>query len=108
MKKSINKSVGINSSSRRGGVPKAAVRPSSRRRDRRAAEAAARACRCRSPETHTHTHSAGMITKDFTLPAEEDLTVQEINISTPSLRAAAFHVGKTCEAQNNVRAAGAP
>ncbi|XP_037774335.1 uncharacterized protein LOC119570807 [Penaeus monodon] len=35
-----------------------------------------------------------MITKDFTLPTEEDLTVQEINISTPALRAAAFHVGK--------------
>ncbi|XP_063589238.1 NADH dehydrogenase [ubiquinone] 1 alpha subcomplex subunit 8-like [Penaeus indicus] len=42
-----------------------------------------------------------MITKDFTLPTEEELTVQEINISTPALRAAAFHVGKQCEKQNN-------
>lgn len=43
-----------------------------------------------------------MLTKDFQLPSEEELTVQEINISTPSLRAAAFHIGNTCEAQNNV------
>lgn len=42
-----------------------------------------------------------MFTKDFPLPTEEELTVQEINLSTPSLRAAAFHLGKTCEAQNN-------
>lgn len=49
-----------------------------------------------------------MITKDFSLPTEEELTVQEINISTPALRAAAFHVGKQCEKQNNVRGMGTP
>ena len=43
-----------------------------------------------------------MITKDFYLPTEEELTVQEVNINTSSLRAVAFHLGKTCEAENNV------
>ncbi|XP_066972513.1 NADH dehydrogenase [ubiquinone] 1 alpha subcomplex subunit 8 [Macrobrachium rosenbergii] len=42
-----------------------------------------------------------MYTKDFELPAEEELTVQEINISTPYLKAGAFHLGKHCEEQNN-------
>ncbi|KAK7087084.1 ndufa8, NADH-ubiquinone oxidoreductase complex I 19kd subunit [Halocaridina rubra] len=42
-----------------------------------------------------------MITKDITLPSYEELTVQEVNISTPYLRAGAFHLGKMCENQNN-------
>lgn len=49
----------------------------------------------------TTSSTATMFTKDFPLPTEEELTVQEINVSTPSLRAAAFHLGKTCEEQNN-------
>lgn len=58
------------------------------------------------PFSRVRKTSSKMITKDFTLPTEEDLTVQEINISTPALRAAAFHVGKECEKQNNVRRMG--
>ncbi|XP_069954150.1 NADH dehydrogenase [ubiquinone] 1 alpha subcomplex subunit 8 [Cherax quadricarinatus] len=42
-----------------------------------------------------------MFTKDFFLPTEEELTVQEVNVSQPALRAAAFHMGKTCETPNN-------
>jgi len=40
-------------------------------------------------------------TEDIYLPTYEDLTVQEVNISTPYLKAAAFHLGKECEAINN-------
>ena len=36
------------------------------------------------------------------LPTEEELSVQEINISTSGLRAASFHMGKACETVNNV------
>merc|ERR1712002_58025 len=46
-------------------------------------------------------HRFTMITKDIILPSEEELTVQEISISTPALRAAAFHLGKNCENPNN-------
>merc|ERR1712168_18787 len=42
-----------------------------------------------------------MITKDTELPSIEELTVPEINISHVFLRAAAFHMGKECEKQNN-------
>ena len=44
-----------------------------------------------------------MATKDFTLPTEAELTVEEINLSTPSFRAAAFHLGKFCETPSKVR-----
>ena len=44
-----------------------------------------------------------VVTKQVTLPTEEELSVQEINVSTPGLRAAAFHMGKACENVNNVR-----
>lgn len=42
-----------------------------------------------------------VVTKDTFLPTEEELTVPEINLSGPALRAGAFHLGKYCEAQNN-------
>lgn len=44
-----------------------------------------------------------MATADIELPSEEELTVQEVNLSGVVLRAAAFHLGKYCENQNNVR-----
>lgn len=43
-----------------------------------------------------------VVTKDVILPSEEELTVQEVQVSTPGLRAAAFHMGKACENVNNV------
>lgn len=43
-----------------------------------------------------------VFTKEVTLPSEEELTVQEVEISTPGLRAASFHMGKACENVNNV------
>lgn len=43
------------------------------------------------------------ITDDVWLPSEEELTVQEIPLSGPALRAGAFHLGKACEFDNNVR-----
>ncbi|XP_076037795.1 NADH dehydrogenase [ubiquinone] 1 alpha subcomplex subunit 8-like [Oratosquilla oratoria] len=42
-----------------------------------------------------------MFTKDFELPSDEELTTEELNISTPALRAGAFHMGKECEAERN-------
>ena len=42
-----------------------------------------------------------MLTKDIWLPTEEELTVQEVPLGTPSLRAGAMHLGKACEVQNN-------
>ncbi|KAK4297798.1 hypothetical protein Pmani_029802 [Petrolisthes manimaculis] len=42
-----------------------------------------------------------MFTKDFELPTEEELTVQEVNVTTSSLRAGAFHLGKSCEKENH-------
>jgi hypothetical protein len=44
-----------------------------------------------------------VVTADVYLPPEEELTVQEVNLSGPALRAGAFHYGKYCEFQNNVR-----
>lgn len=43
-----------------------------------------------------------VVTLKTTLPSEEDLNVQEVNLSSPVLRAGAFHLGKYCEQQNNV------
>lgn len=43
-----------------------------------------------------------VVTTNLNLPTEEELTVQEIEVSTPGLRAAAFHMGKACEEVNNV------
>jgi len=42
-----------------------------------------------------------MLTKDKDLPSYEELEVQEIELSTPFLRAGSFHLGKECEAENN-------
>jgi len=42
-----------------------------------------------------------MLTKDKDLPSFEELDVQEIELSTPYLRAGAFQLGKQCEAENN-------
>uniref|UniRef100_A0A8J2RVG4 NADH dehydrogenase [ubiquinone] 1 alpha subcomplex subunit 8 n=1 Tax=Daphnia galeata TaxID=27404 RepID=A0A8J2RVG4_9CRUS len=42
-----------------------------------------------------------VFTKEVTLPSEEELTVQEVEVSTPGLRAASFHMGKACENVNN-------
>lgn len=42
-----------------------------------------------------------VVTKDVYLPTEEELTVPEVNLSGPALRAGAFHLGKQCEAENN-------
>ena len=42
-----------------------------------------------------------MLTKDVWLPTEAELSVEEVPLGTPSLRAGAMHLGKACEAQNN-------
>ncbi|XP_076237695.1 NADH dehydrogenase [ubiquinone] 1 alpha subcomplex subunit 8 [Calliopsis andreniformis] len=42
-----------------------------------------------------------VVTKDIVLPSEEELTVQEINVSWPVLQAAAVYIGKKCEWHNN-------
>ncbi|XP_015921868.1 NADH dehydrogenase [ubiquinone] 1 alpha subcomplex subunit 8 [Parasteatoda tepidariorum] len=38
-------------------------------------------------------------TEDFYLPSEEELTVQEVNLSAPYLKAGALHFGKYCDTQ---------
>lgn len=43
-----------------------------------------------------------VLTNDHFLPTEEELTVTEVELSTPALRAGAFHLGKSCENENNV------
>lgn len=43
------------------------------------------------------------ITEDVYLPSEEELTVQEVPLSGPVLRAGAHHLGASCEWENNVR-----
>lgn len=43
-----------------------------------------------------------VLTEEMHLPTEEELTVPEINLSSPALRAGAFHMGKHCEKENNV------
>jgi len=42
-----------------------------------------------------------VITADTWLPTNEELTVEEVNLSTNYLKAGAFHLGKKCEAANN-------
>lgn len=41
-------------------------------------------------------------TKKFEIPPDEELTVKEINISYPYLKAGSLHLGKYCEKENNV------
>lgn len=43
-----------------------------------------------------------VLTADVYLPEESDLTVQEISVSSPTLFAGSFHLGKYCEYANNV------
>lgn len=43
-----------------------------------------------------------VVTYKVELPTEEELTVPEVNLSGPALKAGAFHLGKYCEFQNNV------
>lgn len=43
------------------------------------------------------------LTEDVYLPSDEELTVQEVPLSGPVLKAAAFHMGRVCEFENNVR-----
>ncbi|XP_055622482.1 NADH dehydrogenase [ubiquinone] 1 alpha subcomplex subunit 8 [Toxorhynchites rutilus septentrionalis] len=42
-----------------------------------------------------------VVTKDTYLPTDEELTIPEVNLSGPALRAGAFHLGKHCESENN-------
>ncbi|XP_054277340.1 NADH dehydrogenase [ubiquinone] 1 alpha subcomplex subunit 8-like [Macrosteles quadrilineatus] len=42
-----------------------------------------------------------VVTKNTTIPSDEDLTVQEVDVSGVVLRAASFHLGKYCEDVNN-------
>lgn len=42
-----------------------------------------------------------VLTADLQLPTEEELTVPEVNLGSPALRAGAFHLGKYCEQANN-------
>ncbi|XP_034951429.1 NADH dehydrogenase [ubiquinone] 1 alpha subcomplex subunit 8 [Chelonus insularis] len=42
-----------------------------------------------------------VVTNKTAIPTEEELTVQEINLSWPILHAASFYVGKYCEPYNN-------
>ena len=44
---------------------------------------------------------AMVLTKDIWLPTDHELTVEEVPLGTPSLRAGAMHLGKYCEVQNN-------
>ena len=43
-----------------------------------------------------------MFTKEFTLPELEDITVEEVELSSPALFAGANHFGKYCENKNLV------
>jgi len=42
-----------------------------------------------------------VLTKDIWLPTDAELTVDEVPLGTPSLRAGAMHMGKYCEVTNN-------
>ncbi|CAH2249513.1 NADH dehydrogenase [ubiquinone] 1 alpha subcomplex subunit 8 [Pararge aegeria] len=42
-----------------------------------------------------------VVSADITLPEESELTVEEVNLSTATLRAGSFHLGKYCEQANN-------
>ncbi|XP_064471759.1 NADH dehydrogenase [ubiquinone] 1 alpha subcomplex subunit 8-like [Ornithodoros turicata] len=39
-------------------------------------------------------------TEDYVFPSDSELTVEELNISTPALRAGAYHFGKYCDEQS--------
>ncbi len=43
-----------------------------------------------------------VLTEETSLPTVEELSVQEINVSTPYLKAASMFLGKQCETVNNV------
>lgn len=43
-----------------------------------------------------------VVTEKTYIPPDEELTVQEINLSWPVLQAASFYLGKACEWENNV------
>ncbi|XP_013136704.1 PREDICTED: NADH dehydrogenase [ubiquinone] 1 alpha subcomplex subunit 8-like [Papilio polytes] len=42
-----------------------------------------------------------VVTNNVVLPEDSELTVEEVNLSTATLRAGSFHLGKYCENQNN-------
>lgn len=42
-----------------------------------------------------------VVTAETTLPTEEELTVEELNVGFPVLQAASFHMGKYCEYHND-------
>ena len=42
-----------------------------------------------------------VLTKDIQLPSDAELTVEEVPVGTPYLKAGAQHMGKYCEPQNN-------
>ena len=42
-----------------------------------------------------------VFTKDAKLPTYEELTVEEVPLGAPYLKAGAFHLGKYCETTNN-------
>lgn len=43
-----------------------------------------------------------MVSYEVKLPTEEELTFPEIQLSSPALRASAFHLGKYCQETFNV------
>lgn len=43
-----------------------------------------------------------VLTNDIHLPEESELTVEEVPLSSPALKAASFQLGKYCENQSNV------
>ncbi|XP_068621950.1 NADH dehydrogenase [ubiquinone] 1 alpha subcomplex subunit 8 [Battus philenor] len=42
-----------------------------------------------------------VVTANVVLPEDSELTVDEVNVTTATLRAASFHLGKYCENANN-------
>lgn len=45
-----------------------------------------------------------VVTLETKLPTEEELTMPELKLSAPALRAGAFHLGKYCQDSFNVSA----
>ena len=43
-----------------------------------------------------------VLTDDVELPSDEELTVKEINLSSPIMRASAVYLGKYCDEQCKV------
>lgn len=43
-----------------------------------------------------------VVTLEHDLPTDEELTVPELNLSGPALRAGSFHLGKYCQKTFNV------